>query len=116
MAELATVYVVDDEGCVRAALGRLLASAGFDVRTFSALDELELNTYARPPACILIAVYGSKASEEAVAGLHARSPASKIILITGCVFEPPSWCQAWQVLRKPIDEEELLAAVRSHGG
>lgn len=112
MAELVTVYVVDDEGCVRASLGRLLASAGFDVRTFSNLNELELAPHRQPPACILIDVYGSQASGEAVAGIHARSPTSTIVLITGCVCEPPAWCHAWMVLRKPIDDEELLAAVR----
>lgn len=110
-----TVFVVDDEGCVRAALAHLLASAGVLARTFENLDDIDEALRADCPSCVLIDVFGSSASEEAVLRVQAQCPAAVILLITGCVFEPPPWCHAWKVLRKPIDDDELFEAVLRSG-
>mgnify|MGYP000213905225 CR=1 FL=1 len=114
--ELAIVYVVDDDGDVRDALGRLLRSAGWTVVAFAEgqafLDALD---DARP-GCLLLDVAmpgltGPQVHEE----LRARGASLPVLFLTGngCVADGVRAMKRGAVdyLEKPVDADALLPAV-----
>jgi FixJ family two-component response regulator len=114
----ARVFVVDDDASVRKSLDRLLTSVGYRVQTFETAREF----LARPtapadgPQCLILDI-----RMPGVSGLDLqmslRSSGVNIPIIFSTGFgDVASSVRAMKVgaidfLTKPIDEEELLAAV-----
>ena len=114
--EIATsevVCLVDDDPSVRKSVGRLLESAGFDVRSFaepkSFLDYLAQNPV---PVAVLDVWMENMTGMELLAHLCARSPRTKIIFITG--HEDPAaeatvtQAGVFAFFLKPFDDEQFL--------
>lgn len=112
------VAIVDDEEPVRKALRRLFLSAGIDVETFATGDELLESVRIHRPDCAVIDLHlpgltGLDVQQRLVeAGVHLPT-----VIITGHdqagVAERVLAAGAAAYLRKPLDEETLLAAVAS---
>jgi FixJ family two-component response regulator len=112
-----TVFVVDDDGAVRRSLARLLRSVGFEVESFASGADL----LARDPydgvGCIVLDVRMPKLDGM---GLQARLTDKgvdlPIVFLTGHGDIPMSVRAmkkgAVDFLTKPVDEDDLLTAVR----
>ena len=115
--ESPTVFVVDDEESVRKALARLLRAAGFNVAAFASPREFLESYDPHAPGCLILDV--------AMPGLNGlelqqqladRGAGLPIIFLTGRADVPMS-VQAMKkgaldFLTKPVNDENLLAAVR----
>ena len=115
--EAPCVNVVDDDALVLRSLGRLLKSAGFDVRTFPSSQEFLDRPNAGQPGCLVLdlSMPGLNGLE-----LQARLTSSgndcPVVFLSGNA-EIPQSVQAMKAgavdfLTKPVDREKLLAAVR----
>jgi FixJ family two-component response regulator len=112
-----TIYIVDDDACVRRALSRLLAASGYGVVTCeSAEAHLELPSLARPSCLIVdIRMPGSTGLELQHALRDGANP--PIVMLSGhadtTIAERAVACGAIAVLLKPVDESLLLSALES---
>jgi FixJ family two-component response regulator len=112
-----TILVVDDDGSVRKALGRLFKSAGYAVELYASAEEYLTRPSAPPPACLVIdmkmAGMGGLELQRAIGGTARSLP---IVFITGDV-DDDSRAQALArgavaVVSKPLDELVLFGAIR----
>jgi FixJ family two-component response regulator len=115
--ENSIVFVVDDDPGVRKALARLLQAAGFEVRCFSSSADFLKEHDPSQPGCLLLdlALPGVNGLElqEALTASGCQRP---IVFISGQGDVPQS-VQAMKAgavdfLVKPLQDEELIAAVR----
>jgi FixJ family two-component response regulator len=110
------VFVVDDDASVRRSLGRLLKSAGFDSESFSAAAEfLERGAESRPSCLVLDLEMPGLSGLDLQQELTRRGLAPAVVFLTGHGTVPAS-VQAMKLgavdfLQKPVEEEELLAAI-----
>jgi FixJ family two-component response regulator len=112
------VFVVDDDASVRKSLVRLLKSAGYRAESFASAEEF-IRCWKRVPlpGCVLLDIQmpgidGLQLQEE----LNDSAHAIPIIFITGHGDVPASVkamkAGAVDFLSKPLNDEELLRAVR----
>jgi FixJ family two-component response regulator len=114
--DLRRVAVVDDDAEVRMALTRLVASAGFAVETFASGAEFMRSVEDHEPDCLLLDLHmpGMSGFELQVA-LAAAHQALPVVVITGH-DTPDSRGRSLQLgakayLSKPVDDDDLLAAI-----
>ena len=115
--EKPTVFVIDDDPSIRAALARLLRSVAIDVQTFGSTQEFLQAKRPNAPGCIVLDV---KLPE--LSGLDFQNELVKsnihlpIIFITGYGDIPMSVraikAGAIEFLTKPFREQDLLEAIR----
>lgn len=113
-----TVFVVDDDPSIRKALARLLTSTGHRVDTFASAGEF-LRRGARPPgtACAILDVCMPEVGGlDLQAMLEAGAAPMPILFATGYGDIPASVRAMKQgavdFLTKPVDEVQLLSAVK----
>jgi two-component system response regulator FixJ len=112
----ATVLVVDDDRSVLSALGLLIRTAGYRVRTFSRPDDLLSARIPRRDACVVADIFLPEMNGvELCRALTRLGVDLPYILITGRndagsrrLVESSG---AAAVLFKPIDEKPLLKAI-----
>jgi FixJ family two-component response regulator len=112
-----TVFLVDDDPGVVAALARLLRSAAFEVRSFSSAEAFLRAHDPSVPGCALLDVAMSGLSGiEVQRKLKDSGCGRPVIFLTGQGDIPMSVeamkTGAVDFLTKPVREENLLAAVR----
>ncbi len=112
-----TVFVVDDDGMVRTALLRLLASANLNARGFASADAFLREPLPAQPCCLLLDMKMPGADGfEVVRRLEQRGDAIPVIFISGYGTIPTTVLAmkagAHEFLTKPIEDERLLGAVR----
>ena len=114
--ELRRLAVVDDDAEVRVALTRLVASAGFAVETFASGAEFMRSVEDHEPDCLVLDLHmpGMSGFELQIA-LAVAHPALPVVVITGH-DTPDSRERTLQLgakayLCKPVDDEDLLAAI-----
>jgi FixJ family two-component response regulator len=110
------VFVVDDNLSVRKSLSRLLTLAGYTVETFRSAREFLTREAPAGPCCLVLDVrLPDLTGIEMQEALAAAGRRMSIVFITGYVDVPASVKAmkggAVDLLTKPIDREELLAAV-----
>src|SRR6266513_884192 len=112
-----TIFVVDDYAPIRRAVSRLLRAAGFAVAAFGSPQEFLVQYDPRIPGCLVLDL-----AMPALNGLELQRILAKkgsalpIIFLTGHGDVPKS-VQAMKhgasdFLTKPVNDEDLLAAVR----
>lgn len=111
------VYVIDDEETMRDALSRLLRSVGFNAQVFASPEEILSNDLPSVPMCILLDMNLQSANGfDVQSQLAQKGVQVPIIFLTGYGSIPMSVraikAGAHEFLTKPIDDEELLDAVR----
>jgi len=112
------VAVVDDEEAVRIALRRLLRSAGLDVETFSSGAEFLESMKGHQPDCVVLDLHmpqlGGFAVQARLAEAGIRLPT---VVITGHDTDEARARAlaggAAAYLRKPVDDQALLAAIET---
>jgi FixJ family two-component response regulator len=111
-----TVHVVDDDEPTRRTTARLLAAAGFDVRTYANGDDLLAHLESNTPACILLDVrMPGQSGFEIQETLMKRGISLPIVFLTGYA-EIPETVRAIRdgavdFLTKPTDQRVLIEAV-----
>ena len=117
MAVAPLVFVVDDDPSVRRSVTRLLESSGYGVEAFGSAREFLARAPHPGPSCLVLDVRmpgltGLELQERLVAGGRRMS----IVFVTGHVDVPQSVkamkVGAVDLLTKPVDANDLLAAVR----
>jgi FixJ family two-component response regulator len=116
-----SIWLLDDDASMLRALGRLLASAGFEVEQFNSpslfLSRLEQD---RCEVAVLDVWMPAMSGLEVQASLRENSPETRVIVMSG--RDDPSARQAALAagalgfLAKPFDDEVLLALVRKAVG
>ena len=112
-----TIHVVDGDGAVRSALGRLFRSAGYDVLLHASLGELVGHLPDTSAVCAVVDASAEVDNGSALfRALHRVAPRMQVIyLTTGDSREAGEQARhmgavAW--LTKPVDATVLLAATR----
>ena len=110
------ISIVDDEAPVRKALGRLLRASGFDVETFPSGPEFLDSLRRHLPDCTILDLHLPGLSGlEVQQRLRQENIAVPCIIITGKdepgLGERALASGAAAFLRKPLDQEALLAAI-----
>jgi FixJ family two-component response regulator len=112
-----TVFVVDDEAPVRNALARLLRANRFAVAVFASAEEFLAQYDPHIPGCLVLDLVMPALNGLELQRLLAKTgSALPIIFLTGHGDIPKS-VQAMKhgasdFLSKPVNDEDLLAAVR----
>ena len=113
-----TVYVVDDDPSVRAALEDLLASMGLQVRAFASTQAFLEHALEDAPACLVLDVRMPGISGLTLLDtLVEQGVDQPIILLTG--HGTVDMCRrafkggAAEFLEKPVDDEVLLEALQT---
>ena len=110
------VCLVDDDPSIRKSVGRLLESAGFQVKTFPEPDPflkfLKLNSV---PVAVLDIWMEHMTGMELLAHLCARSPKTRVIFITAhedsAAQATVMQAGAFGFLIKPFDEAKFLTLI-----
>jgi FixJ family two-component response regulator len=115
--ESTLVAVVDDEAPVRAALGRLLRLAGYQVAAFESGDDFLSSLAHGVPGCVLLDVnMPGMSGLQVQARLLADRVALPVVFITASddptIDRHALDAGGLRVLHKPFGNDELLAAVR----
>ena len=111
------VYVVDDDMSAREGLARLIRSAGLTAKTFASGEEFLAAAQFKIPDCLILDVnlpgLNGLDLQQEIAESDTEVP---IIFLTGCADIPMTVravkAGAANFLTKPVDDEELLKAVR----
>ncbi len=111
------IFVVDDDLAVRKSLTRLLASAGYAVTAFAASREfLACEPYTDPCCLVLDVRMPGVTGLDLQETLAAAGRRMSVVFVTGHVDVPMSVKAmkngAVDLLTKPVDENDLLAAVQ----
>ncbi len=113
------IYVIDDDGLVRAFLEHALAPGGYPVEAFSDAPSLIAAAQGQPPALFVIDIRMPETSgEELVSTLRSLPGCAKtpILIITGSGrldrVSAALQAGAQGFLLKPFSPEQAMAAVR----
>ena len=111
------VCVVDDDASLLRALKRLLGAAGFAVEPFASAEEFLERAHPAKPECLVLDVrLGGMSGFELQDRLVACGASIPIIFITAhddaATRERARKAGALAYLRKPFDDQALLAAIR----
>ena len=111
------VFVVDDDNAVRQGVGRLLASAGFEVKTYDSAGAFLADRAAPSPSCLIVDQHmPGRSGLELQQELQPAGAVLPIIFLTGqgdvSLSVKAMKAGAFDFLTKPVDEEPLIDAVR----
>jgi FixJ family two-component response regulator len=112
------IHVVDDDDSFRAAVMRLLRTAGYEVLGYPSAGAFLLGEQGTAPGCVVLDVnMPGPSGLDLQAAFAARADALPIIFLTGRGDIPMSVramkAGAVDFLTKPVQPEALLSAVRS---
>jgi FixJ family two-component response regulator len=111
--------VVDDEPSVCKAFARLLRAARFDVSTFASGDEFLSSLLQRKPDCVVLDLHMPGLNGFDVQARLTANPDGHIPVVIITAHDSPEAQQramaagALAYLRKPVDAEPLLDAIRN---
>ena len=110
------VFVVDDNPSVRKSLSRLLTSSGYTVETFASAREFLARESCAGPCCVVLDVrMPGLTGIEMQQTLAAAGRRMSIVFVTGHADVRTTVSAmkggAVDLLTKPVDQQELLAAI-----
>jgi len=112
-----TVFVVDDYAPGRRSISRLLRAAGFAVTAFASAKEFLAQYDAEAPGCLVLDLAMPAVSGLELQGLLADRGSLLPVIFLTAYGDIPKSVQAMKLgasdfLTKPVNDEDLLAAVR----
>jgi FixJ family two-component response regulator len=116
MMERSTVYILDDDFMMQDTLVALLSSHGYSVRTFTHPDDFLSLPKVNSPACLILDLDLGTTDALALQQRLTGDAAMPVIFLSGIVDIPTTVKAmrggASEFLLKPVDEEQILSAVR----
>ena len=115
---MATVHLIDDDASLRAALGRLLSAAGYEVRSYAAAGDYLVPDPDDEPGCLLLdLLLPGTSGLELQAALRRHPDYERPIVFLSGAADVPAIVQAMRAgarefLTKPVDGDTLLAAIK----
>jgi FixJ family two-component response regulator len=113
----AVIAIVDDDASVRQGLERLIRSSGFQAETFASAQEFLARVGVEAPSCVVLDL-----QMPGLTGLELQKQMAEVGLETPIVFltghgNIPTTVQAMKAgaiefLTKPVEEQDLLRAIR----
>ena len=112
-----TVFVVDDYAPGRRSISRLLRAAGFAVTAFASAEEFLTQYDPQTPGCLVLDLAMPAVSGLELQGILADRGSLLPIIFLTAYGDIPKSVQAMKLgasdfLTKPVNDEDLLAAVR----
>lgn len=112
-----TVFVVDDYAPVRKAISRLLSASGFVVAAFESAEEFLTQHDPQTPGCLVLDLAMPAVNGLQLQGILAEKGSLLPIIFLTAHGDVPKSVQAMKqgaidFLTKPVNDEDLLAAVR----
>ena len=112
-----TVFVVDDDPSLRIALGRLLRTAGWSVRTFTSAEEFLEQQCSSAPGCLIADVHLGRMSGLELQAILARTKGAMPVILTSGFDDGLTESEAVRLgaiayFRKPFDAALLLESVQ----
>ena len=112
-----TVFVVDDYAPGRRSISRLLRAAGFAVTAFASAEEFLAQYDPETPGCLVLDLAMPEVSGLELQGILAEKGSLLPIIFLTAHGDIPKSVQAMKrgatdFLTKPVNDEDLLAAVR----
>ena len=111
-----TIYLIDDDSRSLESVDELLSSKGYRVRTFANPDEFLALPRPSGPACLILDLNLGHADGFMVQQKLASDGSITVIFLSGMVDIPAAVRAmrggASEVLLKPVNEEQILRAVR----
>lgn len=112
------IGIVDDDASILRAVRRLLAAAGFTVRTFGSAEEFLASEHLEAISCLVLDIHLNGLSgfelQDRLVEAHVRIP---IVFITAHddlpTRERAQRGGASEYLRKPFDEHSLIGAIET---
>jgi FixJ family two-component response regulator len=113
-----TVFVVDDYAPGRRSISRLLRAAGFAVTAFASAEEFLAQYDSETPGCLVLDLAMPAVSGLELQGMLADKGSLLPIIFLTAHGDIPKSVQAMKrgasdFLTKPVNDEDLLAAVRA---
>jgi FixJ family two-component response regulator len=116
MEEHPTIYLIDEDSRSLEALDRLLSSRGYRVRAFADADKFLALPRPGVPACLILDLILGNTDGLTVQRQLASDGSITVIFLSGVVDIPAAVRAmrggASEVLLKPVNEEQILRAVR----
>jgi FixJ family two-component response regulator len=119
---MATVHLIEDDDALRTALARMLAAAGYTVRTYAAAGDYLVPDPDDDPGCLLLDLHLPGIDGLQLQAALRRHPGYErpIVFLSGSADVPSSVqamrAGACEFLVKPVEREVLLAAVQDAVG
>jgi FixJ family two-component response regulator len=119
---MATVHLIDDDDALRTALARMLAAAGYTVRTYAAAGDYLVPDPDPDPGCLLLDLHLPGVDGLQLQAALRRHPDYErpIVFLSGSADVSSSVqamrAGACEFLVKPVEGEVLLAAVQDAVG
>ena len=112
-----TIFIVDDYAPVRKAISRLLRASGFSVAAFASAEEFLAQYDPQEPGCVVLDLAMPAVSGLQLQGILAEKGSLLPIIFLTAHGDIPKSVQAMKhgaidFLTKPVNDEDLLAAVR----
>jgi len=111
-----TVYLIDDEECVRRSMGRLFRSAGLECRPYPSVDEFLAADCSTERACVVSDIRMSgRSALDLPTQLAQADRAIPVVFITA--YDTPDNREAARragaagYFRKPVDDQALLDTI-----
>ncbi len=116
MTDAPTVFVVDDDAGVLTALSRLLRTVGYEVQTFKSPQEFLETHDPGVPSCIVLDVAMPGIDGLTLQSLLSSEGAPRPVIFVSGKGDIPTSVRAMKsgavdFLTKPVNDEDLLAAV-----
>jgi FixJ family two-component response regulator len=113
-----TVFLVDDDPAVLQALSRLLQAAGYSTMEYSSAKKFLNEHNASTPGCVVLDLALPRFNGLDVQKALARQGMNRLVIfLTGQATVPQSVkamkAGAMDFLTKPVDQSELLSAIKS---
>jgi DNA-binding NtrC family response regulator len=111
------ICLVDDDVSVQKSIRRLLESCGFKVQSFDTAENFLPYLAGNAVPLVILDIWTEKRTGmKLLAHLHARSPATRVILISGqqnLAAEPAAFeAGAFDFFIKPLDNDRFVKSVR----
>jgi FixJ family two-component response regulator len=115
--DIPVIYIVDDEESVRKGLSRLMRAAGMPCRDFASAEQFLAEMDSQQEGCVILDITTPRLTAQQLQDKLAKRKIRLPIIAVSAHDDADTRTRALQLgarffLRKPVDEQALLDAIR----